>query len=148
MRIEINTAEVINNVKDKSRRDCEALDVDTRYRYEVGTEKMDEVKRIMTQVQARFKRFVTNYLVRAWQTEASNEIGMPEYFIYDLLFSDRRAANKMQELADLAHEYFVAYTLAKYYGGVGAQELSNTYSLLVAEAARELDELINTKTAP
>lgn len=140
--------ELLHDIYTKSHIECQAIaDAEERFRTEAGTEKKDELVRQLISVQASLRRLLHRYLSDS-DTSADNSLGAPESFQFDMNVTERQAVGKAQPMADNCHSYMVAYTLARYYGSVGAKELSNTYSLITNTYAQEIEELLYAKRPP
>ena len=142
------TDELLHDIHTRSHNECLAIaDAQERYRVEAGTEKTDYLVREMMTVQSSLKRMMRRWLVDS-SLSAGNTLDMPESFDFVLNMTGRRADNKVQPLTDACHNYMVTYTMARYYASVGMKDLSNTYSLLTVDHAKEVEELINAKMPP
>lgn len=149
MKIIIHKKEVLFDVMNKSHEEVAGIpDAEARYRIEAGEHKMNELERALAEVGSKLARRVHRYLVEYYEQEACNAPSLPEAFVYEFDFSERRMAGKAQPLADAMHSFLVHYTLAKFYASVSQTELSNNHSKSTQEAMSDIDELINTKAAP
>lgn len=146
--ITLITDEVLHDIHTKSGIECQAYaDPAERHRVEAGTEKNDELIREMKTVNSSLKRMMHRWLSESGTT-ADNTLSKPVSFVYNLNMTTRMSADKAQELTDACHNFMVAYTMARYYGSVGAKELSNTYSIISATAAEDVEKILNEKQPP
>lgn len=149
MRIVICKKEVLFDVMNKSHEEVAGIeDAEARYRIEAGEHKMNELERDLAEVSTKLARRVHRYLDEYYEQEADNSLSLPEAFVYEFTFSERRMVGKAQPLADAMHSFLVHYTLAKFYASVSQTELSNNHSKFTQEAMSDIEELINTKAAP
>lgn len=149
MILSLSVPVILRDIKVKSHYEVSVItDAEARYRIEAGTEKEEEIYRDMTDVASALSRRLRRYLVEYYQEEASNEVSIPDAFVYDLEVSDRRADNLLQPLTDAAHDYVVHYTLAKFYSSVSQVDLSNKHSVLTEEAAKTIENLLYSKQPP
>ena len=121
-----------------------------QYRIEAGSDKNEQLKREIVIVSSALTRMLQRYLVDNDTDAADNTLEgrVGEQLEWELDMSERRASNKAQPLTDACHDYLVHYTLVRYYKSVNAGELSNTHSLQTADAAREIEGLLYSKTPP
>lgn len=150
MLITLSVAEIMRDIKKKSHREVEEKipDVEARYRAEAGTEKEDEITRCMVEAASALSHRMHRYLRTWYQDEVDNQLAIPEAFVYDLSFSERRAEGKAQPLTDYMHNFIVHLTLSRFYSTVSQQELSNIHSQLALDTAGLLDDMIYTKKPP
>ena len=149
MTITLSIDELLTDITNKSHLETEGIESpDIKYRVQVGSEKKDEIFRLLLSVSSSLTRLVHRYLVRTYIQETDNGISMPEAFVYELTMSERREAGKSQPLADKMHDYLVHYTLAKFYASVGQGEFSNAHSAQTQVASAEIESLLYDKRPP
>ena len=150
MTITIIIEELLKDIRERSHLDVQGMESDMQYRIEAGSDKNEQLKREIVIVSSALTRMLQRYLVDSVSQEADNTLDgrVGSQLEWELEMSDRRASNKAQPLADACHDYLVHYTLARYYKSVNAGELSNTHSLQTADAAREIEGLLYSKTPP
>lgn len=153
MTITIIIEELLKDIRERSHLDVQGMEPDMQYRIEAGSDKNEQLKREIVIVSSALTRMLQRYLVDDDTDTADNTLDgrvdeQDEQLEWELEMSDRRASNKAQPLTDACHDYMVHYTLARYYKSVNAGELSNTHSLQTADAAREIEGLLFSKTPP
>lgn len=150
MTITIIIEELLKDIRERSHLDVQGMEPDVQYRTEAGSDKNEQLKREIVIVSSALTRMLQRYLVADDTDAADNALDgrVGQQLVWELDMSDRRASNKAQPLADACHDYMVHYTLARYYKSVNAGELSNTHSLQTADAAREIEGLLFSKTPP
>jgi len=150
MLITLSVDELMRDIKKKSHREVEEriADVEARYRAEAGTEKEDEITRCMVEAASALSHRLHRYLRTYYQDEADDQLGIPEAFVFDFAFSERRAEGKAQPLTDYMHSFVVDLTLSRFYSSVSQQELSNIHSQKALETAGLLEDMIYTKKPP
>lgn len=150
MTITIIIEELLKDIRERSHLDVQGLEPEMQYRIEAGSDKNEQLKREIVIVSSALTRMLQRYLVDSDSQEADNTLDgrVGSQLEWELHMSERRASNKAQPLADACHDYMVHYTLARYYKSVNAGELSNTHSLQTADAAREIEGLLYSKTPP
>lgn len=154
MKILLQTTELLFDIRNKSHMECESItDVDARYRTEAGADKIDEVRRCLTEAVSRLYRLAYRWTRKFYQEETFDDADIPSenhhlHYIFELNLTQRQGEGKAKMLADLFHEYVVEATLAKFYGSVSAQELSNIHSTRALDAGERISELLNRKSVP
>lgn len=150
MTITIIIEELLKDIRERSHLDVQGMEPDVQYRTEAGSDKNEQLKREIIIVSSALTRMLQRYLVDSDSQEADNTLDgrVGSQLEWELYMSERRASNKAQPLTDACHDYMVHYTLARYYKSVNAGELSNSHSLQTADAAREIEGLLYSKTPP
>ena len=150
MTITIIIEELLKDIRERSHLDVQGVEPDVQYRTEAGSDKNEQLKREIVIVSSALTRMLQRYLVADDTETADNTLDgrVGSQLEWELDMSERRASNKVQPLTDACHDYMVHYTLARYYKSVNAGELSNTHSLQTADAAKEIQELLYSKTPP
>ncbi len=150
MTITIIIEELLKDIRERSHLDVQGMEPDVQYRTEAGSDKNEQLKREIVIVSSALTRMLKRHLVDSDSQEADNTLDgrVGSQLEWELDMSERRASNKAQPLTDACHDYMVHYTLARYYKSVNAGELSNTHSLQTADAAREIEGLLYSKTPP
>ena len=148
MKITLIVEELLKDIREKSSLDTEGMEPEVKYRVEAGSEKNDQLKREIITVSSVLTRTLSRYLADDDRAEADNMLGLSAELTWKLNLSERRTVGKAQPLTDACHDYMVHYVLARYYKSVNAGELSNKHSLLTADAAKEIEQLLYTKTPP
>lgn len=125
VRIIINTGEALRDLRKKSQLETETVeDVETRYKFEAGQDKDEELFRCMQFADALLRTRLGRFLASDIdQSCAKNEYGIPENYVYDLIVGERRADGLAVRMVEMLHDYMVSTTLAKYYQTVGAVQL-------------------------
>lgn len=149
MVITLYTEKVIKDLRTISHREAASVtDPDARYRIEAGSEKMEEIKRCVSEAHARLLARCRRWLESNYETYGDNELLIPTAYNLELALSERRAVNNAEVLANLMHTFLVEYALTKFYSIVHQVELSNKHSLLAIEAGNNIDESLYTKRPP
>ena len=150
MTITIIIEELLKDIRERSRLDVQGMEPDVQYRTEAGSDKNEQLKREIVIVSSALTRMLQRYLTHDDTGTADDTLDgrVGEQLVWNLNVSERRASNLAQPLTDACHDYMVHYTLARYYKSVNAGELSNTHSLQTADAAREIEGLLFSKTPP
>lgn len=124
-------------------------DADARYRAEAGTEKKYEILNAIREALRRLDKKLARWLVEEYDPNGNNILEeLPEAFVYNFNFSERRAIGKTEALTIAMHTFIVEYSLMKFYSNVSQGELSNKHGLLAVDAGNELEELLFTKNPP
>jgi hypothetical protein len=150
MTITIIIDELLKDMRERSHLDVQGLAPDVQYRTEAGSDKNEQLKREIVIVSSALTRMLQRYLTDDDTNSADNTLDgrVGEQLEWTLDMSERRASNKVQPLTDACHDYLVHYALSRYYKSVNAGELSNTHSLQTADAAKEIEGLLYSKTPP
>lgn len=150
MNIGLLTNELLTDIRNKSHEECANTisDVEARYRTEAGNHKNEEVYRCMLEAASTLSHIVGRYLNDTAGFEADDSANIPDAFVYDLNFSERRMQGKAQAMADAMHSYIVHYTLSRYYITVAAPDLAKTHTELATAAATLVQRLMYTKKPP
>lgn len=142
--------ELLKDMRERSHLDVQGLAPDVQYRTEAGSDKNEQLKREIVIVSSALTRMLQRYLTHDDTGTADDTLDgrVGEQLVWNLNVSERRASNLAQPLTDACHDYMVHYALSRYYKSVNAGELSNTHSLLTADASNEITTLLYSKTPP
>jgi len=147
--IQISTAEILDDMIQKSRLDTATLDTaEQRYKFQVGAEKADEVYKCIQQSASSISRLLQRWLYTGSESLGQNIFGLPETLEFRFNFSERREQGKASLLADKIHEYIVELSLARFYATVGASDLSGARAGYAKGCEGEIMESICFKTPP
>ena len=150
MRILISTNELLHNIRTKSHLELTLVPSEERYRYEVGTEKMDEVNRDIVESFAILQETLSRFLKieEDLGDVTTDEATLPEQLILDFQDSERRTAGRGQTIADSALAYLTDATLARFYSSVSNLDLSEKHTKAAAASLEFLRKLFFTKLPP
>ena len=148
MKITLIVEELLKDMRQRSHQDVQGMEPDVQYRTEAGSDKNEQLKREIVTVSSSLTRMLNRWLAEDYDASADNMPGVAEELVWNLNMSERRMSGKVQPLTDACHDYMVHYVLSRYYKSVNAGELSNTHSLLIADAAKEIEELLYSKKPP
>lgn len=147
--IRLYTGELHSRLRTISHRECaEIADVEARYRAEAGTEKTEEIYACLDEGSRRLASRCYRFLADEYTIEKDNLTSLPEAYVYDFTFSERRALGKADPLAEAMNTFILEYALAKFYSNVSQSELSNKHSLLAIDAGNLISGLLFTKKPP
>lgn len=96
----------------------------------------------------RLKSILGRFLKAELAEYADDSLAMGDNFIYTLLISSRKAANKAQPLADIIHSYLVNSVLTKSYSTMGQAELAAKHEAQTVSDAQVINKLLHTKLPP
>lgn len=150
MTITIIIEELLKDIRERSHLDVQGMEPDVQYRTEAGSDKNEQLKREIVIVSSALTRMLQRYLTHDDTGTADDTLDgrVGEQLVWNLNVSERRASNLAQPLTDACHDYLVHYALSRYYKSAAADELSNTHSLLTADASNEITALLYSKTPP
>ena len=149
MVITLYTEEIMSDLRGISHHEvAEIPDVEARYRAEAGTEKQHLIYKCVSEGVTRLARRCVRFLKGDYKTEADNAGDIPKSYSLEFAFSERRALNKADALAETMHFFVLHYALSDFYSDVSQGELSNKHSLMAVEAGNGLDALLYHKQPP
>lgn len=149
MRIQINIQRLIGDIRTKSRLELANMqDATARYRIEVGTEKLGEIRRDIESAVSTLTNELFRFQCCAAMDLATDEISDENKIDFDLCGGSRRFDGKEKALAQKIHEVLVDLTLHKYYLSVSAGELSKSHENQAAGGIVELNRMLRQKGVP
>lgn len=102
----------------------------------------------LNEINGRLTLILGRYLGCFRECLTEDSMGVNEAYVYDMLFTQRRAANKMQPLTDQIHSFLVEATLAKTYSDMGLSELATKHDGQAKSVGEVIRQLINSKIPP
>lgn len=150
MKVQIATSELIYNIRSKSASELSHVPAEQRYQWEVGTEKMDEVRRCIVESYAMLQETLSRFLrleEDLGDIETDESI-LPELLVLDFENSGRRTAGRGQTLTDHCLAYLTDATLAKFYLSVSAMDMADKRTKMADAELNFITKLLYTKLPP
>lgn len=102
----------------------------------------------LNEANARLRTIFGRFMEAFFQEHPDNSLGMGDAFVYRLVLSSRREANKGQALTDLAHEYLVHSALAKVYTSMSDAQRASLHEGMAVSAGQSIDQNLHSKLPP
>lgn len=149
MEIRINVQRLIGDMRNKSHLELANLaDPTARYKMEVGTEKLGEIKRDIESAVSTLVQELFRFLNAAPIDIADDDINPESEIVFELSGSSRRFDGKEKAIAQKIHEALVDLTLSKYYLSVSAGDLAKSHEGQAAGSIVEINRMIRQKGVP
>lgn len=150
MKINISQRELEFNIRRKSNSELSLIPAEQRYHWEVGTEKMEEVRRCEVEAYAMLQENLSRFLKLEDDLGdmESDEAVLPELFVLDFQDSGRRTAGRGQTLTDHCLSYLTEATLARFYVSVSSMEMAEKHSKMADAELQFITRLLYTKLPP
>lgn len=155
MTITISTAEILHNVRRLAHIELESAipDETARYKVEPGSEKLDELKRILLNAFGNLTELLSRFLVFSGTVSDSYTITnaaptLPEDFTFSLDSTSRRMVGKAQSIGSACFSYLTNAVLVEYYSSIALPNLVKTHAELLEKDTAVLNSSIYTKTQP
>lgn len=150
MTINITSASLVSEIKQKSHYDSENFikDAEERYKVEAGTEKADEINSCILSADSQLRSLVTRYLVTTSADTINVGITLPATLSYALGLSERRDANKSAQLPQLFRDYLVSAAMSKFYATMSITDLASKWGNQAAAFGADIVRLLFHKNPP
>ena len=150
MTIYLDTQKIMDDIRVKSRLAVAGIaDPEARYRAEIGTEKMKEIKAAMSTAYASLVTLVERFLEPDCRcTEWDDTDEFPDAVRLDLQLSQRRSGAKPIALTSSFHDYMVQATMAAVYASGSQADLSAACSNNATGVAQKIVTLLYSKRNP
>ena len=150
MTINITTASLISEIKQKSHYDSENFikEAEARYKVEAGTEKADEINSCVLSADSQLRTLVTRYLVTTPVDPVTVGITPPVTLTYALGLSERRDANKCAQLPQLFRDYLASAALSKFYATMSVTDLASKWGNQAAALGADIVRILFHKNPP
>lgn len=149
MEIRINIQRLITDIRRKSQLELANMqDATARYRIEVGSEKLGEIKRDLESAIASLSTELFRFMSVPAVDIAEDEISPESVIVFELNGSTRRFDGKEKSFARKIHEVLVDLTMHKYYLSVSAGELAKSHENQAAGGIVELNRMLRQKNVP
>lgn len=155
MTISISTAEVLHHIRRLAHIELENTipDETARYKVEPGTEKLDELRRMLLNSFGNLTELLSRFLIFTGTDSDSYAITnaaptLPDSFSLELDSTSRRLAGKAQAVGSACFSYLTNAVLVEYYSSVAQPNLVDAHVKLLAKDTEVLNKSIYTKTQP
>ena len=149
MTINITTSSLVSEVRQTSHFETKYIqDLELRDNARAGLEKADELNRCISVADAQLRALLTRYLQTVTQDTVSAGITVPATLSYVLGLSERRDANKCEQLPQLMRDYLVCAALSKYYATVSVTDLASKRGNEAAALGAEIIRILFFKNPP
>lgn len=149
MQVTINIQKLIDDIRRKSHLEfANVQDPTVRYKKEVGSEKIGEIKRDLEEAASTIVNECYRFLSAPVNYDVDNTVPAITDYVFVIVGSSRRFDGKEKAVAQKIHEAMVDLALQKYYISVSEADLANAHQKQATAGILELKRMLTQKRPP